>query len=100
MGGGVAISRPGELDLVMFGDGEGPSLGCAVGPRIGSWIECSQLGFRHKTQLFYDGHGSSCYRGWNMAGWRCSVLGVLHGMGLGGVWRGVGVFEAEFAIGG
>ena len=100
MGGAVLVSRPGELDLVVFGDGEGPSLGCTVGARIGGEIECSRLGFRHETQLFYDGHGSSCYRGWEIAWWRCSSLEVLCGMGLGGGWRGADVFESEIVIGG
>ena len=100
MGGAVLVSRPGELDLVVFGDGEGPSLGCTVGARIGGEIECSRLGFRHETQLFYDGHGSSCYRRWNVAGWRCSLLEILRDVGLEGGRRGVDVVESEIVIGG
>ena len=100
MKGAVLVLRPDGLDVVVLGDGEGPSLGCSVGAKIGGEIECSRLGFRHETQLFYDGHGSSCYRGWEIAWGRCSSLGVLCGVGLGRGWRGVGVFESEIAIDG
>ena len=100
VGGAVLVSRPGELDLVVLGDGEGPSLGCTVGAKIGGEIRCSRLVCRHKTQLFYDGRGSSCYRGREIAWGRCSSLGVLRGMGLGRGWQGVGVFGSEIVIDG
>ena len=52
-------------------------------------------------QLFDDGHGSAYHRGGEVAWGRSSSLGVvLHDMGLGMGWRGIGSWRSEIVVGG
>ena len=88
VGAGILLLGPEGLGLVGRGDGEGPSLDCDFGARVGVEIGCPWLDFRRQINLFDNGRGSACFRGGEVAWGRCSSLGVLRVVGVG--WRGGG----------